>query len=203
MRCFPVMRVVRDWVCSGLIGEVTGVKAGFCGRMDFKPEHRMFNLALGGGVLLDLGVYPISLTNLLLPGWPVELQGTAQFSPSGSDCADELTLRYANGALAQLSCSIVKSRLRTACIVGEYGEIFIPHEWYRPLRADLRIGGRRRESCRMRIKGRGYYYEALEAMRCLREGLTESPLMPLDDTLTILRIMDTLRAPWGLRYPNE
>jgi predicted dehydrogenase len=202
-RFLPTMRVVKDWVCSGRIGEITRIEASFCGRMDFKPEHRMFNMELGGGVLLDLGVYPIALTNLLLPGWPVEITGTAEFAPSGSDCTDELTLKYSNGAVANLSCGIFKSRLRTACIGGEYGEIYIPHEWYHPFRADLRMNGRRVEACRMRLKGRGYLYEALEAMRCLREGLTESPIMPLDDTLTIMRIMDTLRAPWGLKYPKE
>ncbi|HBA83530.1 MAG TPA: oxidoreductase [Verrucomicrobia bacterium] len=203
MRFFPVIRVVRDWVRSGRLGNLTGIKASFCGHMDFKPEHRMFNPALGGGVLLDLGVYPISLANMLLPDFPVELKGTAELAPSGVDQADELILRYGQGVVAELTCSIIKSRRRTACISGELGEIVIPHEWYYPGRADLRINGRRVESCRMKIKGRGYFYEALEAMRCLREGLIESPIMPLDDTLTVMRIMDALRAPWGFRYPGE
>ncbi len=202
-RFFPVLRIVRDWVQGGRIGTVMRLEASFCGKRNHDFSHRIYNPALGGGALLDLGVYPIALANLVWPEDPEAVEGTAEFAASGVDADDQILLRYQQGAEARLECSLIKNTPRVARLDGECGHIVIPHEWVHPDRAELWVKGRRVEVCRVPHKGQGLLYEAAEAMRCLCEGLTESPVMPLDDTLAILRIMDALRARWGLRYPGE
>ena len=156
--------------------------------------------ALGGGALLDLGIYPITLAHLAL-GAPETIQATAQLTPEGVDANTGLLFGYPSGALAALTCGLMGSTGGTAAVTGTDGRIDLPGPFHRPRHLVLR----QRESVRTvaaDFAGWGYHFEAAEVNRCLREGLLESPLVPLATTLEVLGVLDTVRAQLGVVYPS-
>ena len=197
----PAVRRIVSLVSDGAIGEprVLAADFGFVGPDD--PTHRLRNPELGGGALLDVGVYPVSFAHLFL-GTPHSIASWARLSPQGVDETTGIVLGYESGALGVLSCSIVASQPVAAVISGSQGRIEVPR-FPRPDRFTLVIEGRDPETFEYSLEGHGYTYQAREVMRCLREGLTESPLMPWQATLEVMRTLDTIRAQIGVRYPSE
>jgi hypothetical protein len=114
-----------------------------------------------------------------------------------------MVLRYASGPLALLSCAIRTGQPNAAVIVGTAGQIRVDAEWWRPTSLTLARAGQPEERIEVPATGNGYNYEAEEVGRCLRAGRTESETMPLDESIAIMRALDTIRAQWGLRYPSE
>jgi predicted dehydrogenase len=245
MRFHPLILEIRAAIRSGELGKIRLLSAEFGYPTQFDPENRFFNRELGGGALLDRGVYLLSLADFLL-GPPEEVSGKATIGPTGVDDQSSLLLSYSTGALATLTASL-RSRLRNdAVIFGEKGTICIHDPFYSPHRMSrtwcqertgktppsdvtplgwkkrlrrhplicrgfetivrpavraIRGGG---EETRLNFPpGDGYQFEAAEVMRCLRSGQLESPLMPLSESVSILKTADTLRTSWGLRYPDE
>lgn len=197
----PHIVKLRELVSEGAIGEVRMLQADFGFRTDFDPESRLFDPALGGGALLDVGLYPLVLAQILF-GPPSEIKSFAQMSPSGVDEEASLLLRYSEGQTALL---VGATRLQTpneAFIMGSEGRIHIPHEWWRPNDLVLYKNGKQ-ETIKVASDRSGHSYEALEVNRCLREGATESSVMPLNATLSLMATLDEVRAQWGLRYPEE
>lgn len=202
-RCFPAWRQVREWLADGKIGEARLVKADVCLRRPFDPARRNYDLNLGGGALLDLGVYPLALAQMVFGAEPAGVTGCAAIGVTGVDEQSGYLLRYAGGQMALLGASLQAEAGQQAEIAGTLGRIIVPHPWTRPERAELfRQGdeGRTFESPRV---GRGFVYEAQEAMLRLRGGECESPWMSWTDTLQVTRTADALRRSWGLRYPGE
>jgi predicted dehydrogenase len=202
MRFFPAMQQVRDWLRQDVIGPVRLVQADFCLRIPFDPQHRLYSLALGGGALLDMGVYPLSLASMVL-GIPQRTQGHAVIGPTGVDELDAVVLGYEGGATAALMCSMTIYKPREAFIVGSQGYIKVHDVFFRPHRLTLHLAGGEPQTSDHPYTGNGYRHEIDEVHACLRAGRTESELMPLDETLGLLRLMDRLRADWGIRYPEE
>ena len=201
-RFIPIMAQVRQWVDNGAVGDVHLVAADFGFRAGFNPEGRLFNPALGGGALLDIGVYTISFAAMILGSDPVYINGIAHLGPSGVDEQAGMLLGYAGGAMANLSTSIRTTTPGEARIVGTEGTIAVDPPFWKSTAATLKNGaGEKRVELAM--EGNGYNYEAAEVARCLRQDELESPLMPLDESLEIMKIMDALRAQWGLKYPVE
>jgi predicted dehydrogenase len=198
MRTIPAIRRIAELVADGTIGEVTAVYADFGVAGPFEPSHRMRNPALGGGALLDLGVYPITFAHLFL-GPPQRATALATLTPEGVDENTGIVLGYDSGAIASLHCGIVGESPITATIVGETGRIELPSPFFRPDRFTL-YRGERAEVVQVPIRGNGMGYEAEEVMRCLRDGLTESQLVPLSSTLDVMRCMDAIRAQIGVTY---
>lgn len=197
----PVVRRMTDLVRDGAIGEVRAVHADFGLAGPFTPEHRLRDPALGGGALLDLGVYPVSFAQLLL-GEPDEVRAWARLTPEGVDADTGVLLGYDNGAMAVLSCSLTADTARTAAVTGSDGRIEFPRGFFRPERFVLHRHGH--DSEKFTAPGAaGYTHEAAEVMRCLRAGLLESPLVPLDGTLAVMRTLDAVRDRIGVRYPGE
>ncbi|MBT8228558.1 MAG: Gfo/Idh/MocA family oxidoreductase [Dactylosporangium sp.] len=199
-RCFPAIRQTRQLVAEGVIGEVTSVQADFGMAGPFPPSSRLVNPALGGGALLDLGVYPVTLAQLIL-GAPDQVSAWAKLTPDGIDENTAITLGYASGALAQLSCSLIGQTPRRASITGTKGRIDLPEHFFMPQEYALVRPEAPAEVVRLPTRGSGYHYEAAEVHRCLRAGLTESPLVPLDETLAVMATLDAVRAAIGVRYP--
>ncbi|GGS74627.1 oxidoreductase [Streptomyces griseoviridis] len=205
MSCNPLVRRLKALVDDGAIGEVRTVQADFGLNGAFPPAHRLRDPAQGGGALLDLGVYPVSFAQLLL-GEPDRVTASAVLSEEGVDLQTGALLSWDGGALAALHCSIVGATANSASVTGSAGRIDVPYGFFFPTHFVLHRDGRDpeeftadpadgpRDSLR---------HEALEVMRALRAGETESPLLPLDGTLAVMRTLDAVRDRVGVRYPGE
>jgi predicted dehydrogenase len=200
MRCNPAILRIAELIADGAIGSVTAVHADFGLQGPFAAAHRLRDPALGGGALLDLGVYPINLADLIL-GTPATVQSWAHLTPDGVDENTGVLLGYESGALAALTCGINGATRNAASITGTTGRIDLPPAFYGPRMFTLSRAGRAPEIMDFPFAGRGYQYEAAEVQRCLRAGEQESPLMPQTTTLEIMRLLDTIRAQIGVTYP--
>ncbi len=201
-RFFPLASALRDLVRGGRIGEVKLLHADFGFRGEVGPEHRLYDPALGGGALLDLGVYPVSLASFLL-GTPTAVSSQAHLGATGVDEQNALVLQHEGGALAVLSSTLRATTPQEALIMGTGGSVRLHAPWWQPQALTIRGEDGSEETLESPLPHSGYAYEAAEVGRCLQAGETESPLMPLDETLAIMHTLDTCRAAWGLRYPGE
>ncbi|MFC8362788.1 Gfo/Idh/MocA family protein [Streptomyces griseorubiginosus] len=205
MYCNPLIRRLKALVEDGAIGEVRTVQADFGLAGPFPPAHRLRDPAQGGGALLDLGVYPVSFAHLLL-GEPSDVVAKAVLSEEGVDLQTGALLSYDGGALASLHCSLTGGTATIASVTGSLGRIDIPNGFFHPDRFVLHRDGRDPEEFaadpadgpRNSLK-----HEAREVMRALRAGETESPLVPLEGTLAVMRTLDAVRDRIGVRYPGE
>lgn len=200
-RYLPAIVRLKELVQSGLIGDLRMLVADFGYRASFQEEGRLFAPELGGGALLDVGIYPISLAYFLL-GEPAQVAGFAGFAPTGVDEQNVVIFNYAGGQLAKLSSASRTSTLHQAIAYGTEGSIIVP-DWWHGEKLIVRVNGKPEEIIDLPLTGNGYNYEALEVARCIHAGLTESPVMPLDETRTIMNTLDAIRAQWGMKYPGE
>ncbi|WP_037881308.1 Gfo/Idh/MocA family protein [Streptomyces sp. NRRL F-5727] len=203
MYCNPLVRRLAELVRDGAIGEVRTVQADFGLAGPFGPDHRLRDPAVGGGALLDLGVYPVSFAQLLL-GEPDSVQAHARISPEGVDLNTGMLLGWSDsGASALLSCSLEADTPLTASVTGTKGRIDVPRGFFFPERFTLLRDGAEPEEFTNSHDPHSLRHEAAEVMRCLRAGETESPLVPLDGTLAVMRTLDAVRERVGVRYPQE
>ena len=197
-RFLPVISGVRQWIREGRIGEVRMVAAEFGFRTGWNPESRLLSPALAGGATLDVGVYVVSFAHMVL-GAPSSIVAQAHLGETGVDEATCVILGYPGGALAQLSCAVRVQTSDDARIYGTEGYIVIPSFWH-ATSATLHASGQDPET----INGEaGYHFEAAEVADCVRTGLTESPIMPLDETIAVAETLEEIRRQIGLRYPFE
>ncbi len=199
----PTMVKVRELIDGGDLGEVRFLSANIGWKSRFDPVFRLYNPDLGGGALLDGGVYPVSFASMVL-GTPSTIASAVTLGETGVDEQEAIALAYPSGAVASLGVTIQASPISIGLILGTEGRIEIHHDWHRPEGLTFTpYGGESQRFDYPQTEGNGYQYEAIEVARCLREGLPESPVMTLDETLSIMETMDTLRAQWGVRYPME
>ncbi|GLY96937.1 Gfo/Idh/MocA family oxidoreductase [Actinoplanes sp. NBRC 103695] len=198
MRCNPVILEIAQLVEDGHIGRVKAIHADFGLQGPFEPTHRLRAPELGGGALLDLGVYPIHFAHLFL-GAPASVQSWAQLTPEGVDETTGLLFGYDNGAVAALTCSIDGPSRNGATITGETGRIEIADSFWAP-RGFTVTRGDRTEDHKRDYDGLGYRFEAAEVQRCLDAGLLESPLVPIGTTLEVMTLLDMVREQIGVAY---
>ncbi len=202
-RFLPAMVKVRELIADGQIGEVITFKADLAFRAPQDPEHRLRNLDLAGGALLDVGVYPLSMASMIFGGAPADIKSHAVIGETGVDERSFYMLDYGQGKTALLSSGISGNLPVEAVVGGTEGYIRIP--WF--------LGAQEIVVCRnnqdpetIRFpfeEEEGFQFEIAHVMECLAAGKKESAIMPLDDTLTIHQTMDAMRAQWGLQYPAE
>lgn len=197
----PAIIEIEKVIAEGVIGEVRMVRADFSFWADREEDSRLFDLSMGGGSLLDVGIYPIALATQFLGDAPSEIVSSVDIGATGADEQAAMLFKYDNGSLAVLSSGIYTQGSCDAVISGTKGFITIP-EFFRANRYSVTCEDVTTEHKCERV-GFGYGYEALEVGRCLRAGLAESPRMPHDRSRAFQRIMDGLRAQWGLRYPAD
>ncbi|WP_175410836.1 Gfo/Idh/MocA family protein [Streptomyces sp. TRM64462] len=202
MYCNPAIRRLAEVVADGAVGEIRTVHADFGLVAPDDPGHRLRDPAAGGGALLDLGVYPVAFAQLLL-GEPDRVRADALLSPEGVDLNTGMLLGWDSGATALLSCSVVADTPLTASVTGTAGRIEFPRGFFFPEGFTLYREGRDPEEFRVDGRRDSLGHEAAEVMRCLRAGATESPLVPLDGTLAVMRTLDAVRERIGVRYPGE
>ncbi|MGW7417994.1 Gfo/Idh/MocA family protein [Streptomyces sp. NPDC054863] len=205
MYCNPLIQRLAALVKDGAIGEVRTVQADFGIPGPFAAGHRLRDPAQGGGAVLDLGVYPVSFAHLLL-GEPGSVQATAHLSPEGVDLNTGILLGWPDsGALATLSCSVTAATPVVASVTGTKGRIEVPHGFFFPERFTLHRDGHDPQEVVAAggVPHDSLRHEAAEVMRCLRAGEKESPLVPLDGSLAVMRTLDAVRERIGVRYPQE
>ncbi|WP_030441125.1 Gfo/Idh/MocA family protein [Actinoplanes subtropicus] len=199
MRFNPAVRKIHELVEEGAIGWVSAIHADFGLAGPFPPEHRLRNPALGGGALLDLGVYPINLAHLFL-GSPAAVRSWAHLTPEGVDENTGVLLGWQPGAVAALTCSINGESRTAASITGTEGRIDLPPNFFVPREFTLTRSGKAPETYHFPFEGNGYQFEAAEVQRCILAGELESPLMPHATTFEIMGLLDTIREEIGVTY---
>lgn len=200
-RCFPALLKAREVVQSGQIGEARMLQADFGFRAGVNPESRLFNPALGGGGLMDVGVYTVSLASFFF-GTPNRITSLANMGSTGVDEEAAMILGYEGGQMALLSTAIRLNTPQIATVVGTDGKVVVDGPWWKPGAITISAKGQE-ERIAFPVIGGGFQYEAMHVAECLRSGKKESPIMPLDETLSIMKTMDELRNQFGLKYPME
>ena len=202
-RFIPVMVKVREWLADGVIGEPRMLTADFGNQVALTAENmkgRLFALELAGGAMLDIGVYTVSLASMVF-GVPTKITSLAHIGETGVDEQAAVLLGYDAGQIASLSCAITTRTSQDARIFGTKGAIHIPN-FSRATSATLEVLGEEPLQIEIPFTDNGFEYQVLEVMNCLRAGKLESGVMPLDESLSIVKTMDTVREQWGLKYPT-
>ncbi len=200
-RFLPVYREVKQLIRDGKIGKVQQVTGDFLIEKDFDPNHRLYNLELGGGALLDIGVYLLSMTQFLL-GKPDNVNGVARIGSTRVDMLDNLQLHYPEDAYASLVCGFTGHKPQGFAISGTDGYCKIQAPFYCP--SAFLLGTRETEILNeYPYKGNGYVHMIEAVQQSILKGEKENPVMPLEETLFQMETMDELRKQWGLVYPGE
>jgi predicted dehydrogenase len=202
-RWLPHMVRLREIVAAGAIGEPRSMSADHTQRLPGDPAHRLNALELGGGALLDLGVYPVSFASELF-GSPQSVQATAAFKETGADAQVATMFKYAGGQIATTYSSSVTRGPNVAVVLGSQGHIEIDSVWYSA--TGLRVydqDGTLVSEVRPAVEGRGMHFQAAEAERLVSEGRIASDILPPQETVAIMATLDAIREQIGLRYPGE
>lgn len=200
-RFLPVIQKIVKFVNDGMIGKVERVEASFCFESKADETDRLFAPDLGGGALLDVGIYPITFAHLFL-GSPLSTKSDVTFGPTGVDIDETLYFHYPH-AEAELRASIVKDDVREGIIRGTKGSIRVENFWMAERAYIYNTHDELIREIHLPHAANGMEYEAEEVIRCLQKGEKESRVMPHALTLDILSIMDDIRKQWRFKYPNE
>ncbi len=203
MYFMPAIRKIREIVATGALGDICMVTANFCFDKAPDPDGRLINPMLAGGTLLDIGVYDIAFAHLVFGTEPKKITSTAYMGPTGVDEQASMILEYDTGRFASLNCSFRLNMPCQASIYGTKGHINVPPMFFHPDKFKIKIGTEEEKEYTFERLGNGYTYEAIEVMNCLREGKTESQIMPLSTSVSLMNIMDKIRKQWNLVYPME
>jgi predicted dehydrogenase len=202
-RYLPHMMRIQEILADGVLGEVRAVTADHIQSLSTDPSHRLNALELGGGALLDLGIYPLSFAWDVL-GAPASLTANARLGETGADIDVATLASYADGALATTVSSSRGVGPNRAAIIGSDARIEIDPTWYNATGFTLTNGSRDvLETFRCPDAGRGMQYQALAAERIIAEGRRDSDRLPIAETVAIMRQLDDIRAQIGVRYPSE
>lgn len=202
-RYLPHMVRIRELLAAGALGEVRTVSADHTQRITADPAHRLNALELGGGALLDLGIYPISFIWDVL-GAPETIRAVARLGETGADSEVATVMTHSAGAVSTSVSSSRGAGANTAVIVGTDARIEIDRVWYTP--TSFRVvapDGEVRESYESAVAGRGMQYQALAAERLVRDGLLAGDLLPVAESVAIMGTMDEIRRQIGVSYPGE
>ncbi len=202
-RWLPHMLEIHELLDSGAIGEPQLLIADHTQSVPTDPHHRMNAPELGGGALLDLGVYPVSFAHDLF-GEPEDVLSAAVMTATGVDRRVSATFVHESGAHSSLTTALDLAGPNRATILGTEGSIEIDAVWYAP--TSYTLLDRQRAVVRRshpEVAGRGMQFQALELERLLREGRTESERMTHQGTVAVMRTLDRIRSSIGLVYPQE
>jgi len=201
-RFLPSVQMARRIVESGRLGELRMIMADFGFRTGWDPEGRLLNPDLAGGGLLDVGTYALSLIGYFF-GEPTEVVSVAHIGESGVDEQAAIALKYPGGRIGSMTTGVRIHTPMEAWLLGTDAKVHLHHAWWRGSRLTVLKDQHEQETIEPPMVGNGYNYEADEVARCIAAGKTESDVMPLDETLSLMRTMDKIRAQWGLKYPFE
>jgi predicted dehydrogenase len=202
-RFLPHMVRIREIVASGLLGDVRSVIANHTRDLPDDPQHRLNALELGGGALLDLGIYPISFAWDIL-GKPEQITAMARFKPTGADAEVATLFRHAGGAISVTISTSDNPGRNVASILGSKGRIEIDATWCVP--TTYRVFDNQDKLIEERtypVEGRGMQYQAAEVERLISAGQLAGDILPPSETVEIMATLDAIRQQIGLKYPSE
>jgi predicted dehydrogenase len=201
-RFLPSTKKILEIIESAELGKLQDIHANIGFMLEFNPDHRLYDPAKGGGALLDMGIYPVFIS-LLLAGIPTNIQASARFAETGVDQSCNVLFEQDQNIVSSLSCTSMAETPVEANLLFEKGWIGMESKWFAPGPITIHRPGQNPECIRFPEPGKGYHYEAAEVMRCLDEGLTESPLLPLDFSLDLMGTLDRIRKICGIRYTQD
>jgi len=201
-RFLPTIQKVIEIRDSGKLGTIRAIYADFGFKAPVDYNGRLYNLDLGGGALLDIGIYPVFLSLLLL-GKPADVKSNAVLSETGADESCSMIFKYGNGAIANLACTFTTDTPIEANIIFEEGRIRINRRWFAPSSIVITESNEKTQELTFEYKGNGYHFEAEEAMKCLEKGMIECPDLTLDFSLELMGLLDEIRGQCGIHYPGH
>jgi len=201
-RFLPHVVAIRDIIATGRLGEIRSLVADHGQWFPKDPDHRIFAPILGGGALLDLGIYPLSFASMIF-GTPTKVTAVSSEAFTGVDAQTAVICEYTGGRQSVSFTTLETKTANQACISGTEARIEIDGVFYSP--SSFSVISRAGDVERFDVphEGHGLRHQAAEVGRCLRAGLTESPILPLAETLSIMETLDEVRRQIGLRYPSE
>lgn len=200
-RFLPAAVWMREQIRKGEIGSVTGVFARFGVKFPYDPCSRAFNPDLGGGGLLDIGIYPLSLACSILGSGPDEIIGDAAIGATGVDEQGSILLKFTGGRMASLAYSMLEGYENQTTVYGTKGRILV-EQTFMPVKITI-IKENEPDVIFENSGTNGFEHEIREAVDLILQGKTESPVMSAGDTIQIMKICDSLRAQWNMKYPGE
>lgn len=198
-RFIPAVIEARRLVDAGAIGRLMMLHADLGVRFEVDASHRLVNPQLGGGALLDLGIYPVSLAAHFM-GAITKAAAVGGIGDTQVDDNVAISLAHAQGGVSTALCGFHAHSPRDALIIGTEGQIVLHGPFYKSTGLTVKPRDGEPYTVEMPYEGNGYQLEAAHVMQCLRDGLLESPVMPLDETLALMRVMDDVREQIGMRY---
>ena len=202
-RFLPHMVRVRELIAAGAVGEVRKVVASHNQSLPKDPAHRLNDPALGGGALLDLGIYPISFAFDIL-GTPASIKASASMTATGVDRQTAAIFDYDGGAQALVDCELDAASSNRAMVIGSEGWIDIEHTWYNPVPFTVfNAGGEVLERYDQPVNSRGMQYQAAELERLVKAGETAGTILPPAESVAIMAAMDEIRRQIGLSYAAD
>lgn len=188
----PNILSIQNTIKSGTIGEIIHLSADFGFKTDYNPKSRLFDPVLGGGSLLDIGIYPLYVSLLFL-GKPIKIRSSIRKTIAGVDASCAVLLTYDDDKTAALFSSFETFTDIKCEIYGTKGKIIIPNRFHENNEHTIVISGMKNQNNKTTQIGLGYFYEIEHVNECLYQGLTESPIMPLSISLNLIQIMDKIR----------
>jgi predicted dehydrogenase len=201
-RFLPHMRKVREILSSGILGQIWAVEADHGQRLSDYANPRHWEPALGGGALLDLGIYPISFAHMVL-GVPQKISASATFTDKGVDASSSVIFDYENGAQAILTSNMMVSTPCRATICGTLGKIEIDRTFYNPTSMRVIMHDGTTTEYPSDYKGHGLREQAAEFERVVRDGEKSSSILTPEESILIMESLDEVRRQIGLIYPSE
>ncbi len=197
----PHYKEVKNIVNSGVLGPITQLSADFGFVANEKEHTRLFRKRLGGGALLDIGIYPI-FAALDLIGAPNDIEAKAIFGDTGVDTEVKIKFRYSDTCIADLHCTLLKDTPTALFIKGEKGSLSVGEtaRFHEPANYVLQIKDKQRKTSNFSYTCNGYNFEADEVAYCIRNGQTESDIMPLDFSIRLMSVLDQVRKKAGIFY---
>ncbi len=202
-RYLPHMVRIRELIASGVLGEVRTLIADHNQNLPKDPEHRLNDPALGGGALLDLGIYPVSFAFDIF-GAPATIRAAASMTVTGVDRQTAMIFEYGDGQQAVLHCALDTAGPNRAAVIGTGGSIDIDPVWYTPTgftRYD--DGGNVVERFDEPVTGRGMQYQAWEMERLVGAGATANDVLPPSESVQVMAALDAVRSQIGLSYASD
>ncbi|ALO14505.1 putative oxidoreductase YcjS [Salinivirga cyanobacteriivorans] len=198
-RFVPATGKLLELINNKVIGDIVAIRADFGFKSKMDMQGRLFEKKLGGGSLLDIGIYPVYLSLLIL-GIPVDIMATARMTKTGVDSYCSMMFSYDNHSKASLESTLEAHTPIEAYIYGTHGKIKVATRFHHSERIELYEEEDIIEHYDLKYSGNGYVHEIEEVQNCIKEGKTESPRLPLKTSLQLTRILDKVRAEIGLQY---
>ena len=207
VRFLPSHKLLKKILSEGTIGEVKQINVSFGNFVTPMYEKRLTDPVLAGGVTLDMGIYPISFVCFMLGELPNDVKSMTRFSDSGVDEISDYLFRFPSGCMSTINTSYNLGMKRTAIIYGSKGYIEFPefqfgekffihtHDGTNEIKSTEEIVEKNHEN--------GFIYQVEEVVHCIGNDKTESSVIPIQETIDIMKLMDSMRAEWGFRYPFE